>query len=254
MCGVIWLRCRLGSERDVAGVRRPTQSSTFLVAEIQVEGAGDAEEEDEEPDEEDAGGDYGFGFYAGGDVGGDFGDGGGDFVGFFGAGGGEKGILSGVVVVVVTEAGGGAEGEGVVSDEGEVDVSVVGDPGEAFLDAGDFEADEAFEDAGYRVVEDGAAEGLVEDADGVVDEFVEGGVDGARGGVDPAEDVVVDVVVESRDGFVGAVGPGFGGVVELVDDEVGELTDVGGEGGDFFLYRFEEDVLAEAGEETGDAE
>lgn len=85
------------------------------------------------------------------------------------------------------EGSGGAEGEGVVIEGWEVDVGVRGDPVETFLDAGDFETDEAVEDSCDGIVEDGAAEGVIEDGHGLVDESVQGVVDGAGGGVDPTE-------------------------------------------------------------------
>jgi len=132
-------------------------------------------------------------------------------------------------------------------------VGVVADPGEALLDAGDFETDQAFEDSGDGFVEDCSAKGLVERTDGFVDEDVEGVVDGTSGDVDPAEDVVVDFVVDAHDGGVGAVGPGLGGVVELVDHHVGELSDLVGQRGNLVNDCFQEEVLAKAGEEAGDA-
>lgn len=223
------------------------------MVEAKPEGASDAEENDDEPDEEDASGDDGFGFEGVRNVDDDFRDGVCDFILCFVARGSEEALCA-AGAVFICQTGGSAEGEGVVVEEWEIDVGVVVDPGEAFLDRSNLEADEAFEDAGDRVVEDGAAESLIELADGLFNEGVEGVVDGACGGIDPAEDVMVDVVVEVRDGGVGAVSPGFGGVVKFGDDQVGEISDVVGEGGDFLLDGLQEDVLAEAGEEAGYAE
>ena len=170
-----------------------------------------------------------------GDVVGDAGDGVGDLVRCLVARIAEESGGLAAVVVGRSEGGGAGEGEGVVVEEGEVDMGVVRDPGETLLDAGDFEADEAVENFFDGVVEDGAAEGDVERFGHLVGEHVESGVEGSGGGVDPAEDVVVDVLVRGQDHLVRARRPGFGGVIELLHDLSGKVPDLMSKSRDFFL-------------------
>lgn len=61
---------------------------------------------------------------------------------------------------------------------------------------------------------------------------------------------MVDLVVGVEDGSVRGVGPGSRGVVQGVNDFAGEISDLVGERGDFFLDGTEENVLAEAGKQT----
>ena len=243
-----------GLELDVAGVGGPALGAGLVALGGEEEGAGEAEEDDEQPEGEEGGGDEGLGADGVGEVGRDGGDGVGDGVRGRGAGVGEEGVGAVGGGGVARNGGRGAEGEGVVGEEGEVDVRVVGDPVEPFLDAGDLEPDEAVEDLGDGAVQDGAAEGGVEGVGYAVDEDVERVVEGARRGVDPAEDVLVDVVVRGDDGVVDAVGPVVGGVFERGDHFVGKAVDFVDERRHFLLDDSEEDVLAETGEEAGDGE
>ena len=242
-----------GLELDVAGVGGPAFGAGLVALSGEEEGAEEAEEDEEQPGAEQGGGDEGLGADGVGEVGGDGGDGVGDGVGGGGAGAGEEGVGAvGGGGGVAGDAGGGAEGEGVVGEEGEVDVRVVGDPVQAFLDAGDLEPDQAVEDLGDGPVQDGAAEGGVEGVGDAVDEDVEGVVEGAGRGVDPAEDVLVGVDHRGDDAVVDAVGPAVGGFFERGDHLIGEAVDLVDESRHFLLDGFEEDVLAETGEQARD--
>lgn len=214
--------------------------------------AEDADQGVDDPDEEDDRGYDGFGANALLDLIGDAEDDLGDLVGGLVVGVGEEAI--GGVGGAVGDAVCGAAREGVVGEEGEVDVGVVVDPGQGLLHGLDLEPDEAVVDLLDGPAEDGVAEGVVEHAGGLLDEGVERVVDGGGAGVDPAEDVLVQVGVGVGDGAVGVGGPFRRGVLQLVDDFAGELAHLGGEFGDSALHRLEEDILAEAREEAGEGE
>ena len=209
----------------------------------------EAEEDDGDVAEEHAGGDEGLDADAGDQLVDELHDGGGDLVRGARAGVGEEGVAVGVGAAVVgRECLAGALREGVVGEEREVDVRVVVRPGQALLDLGHLEPDEAVEDAHHGLRENSAVKGLVQHVGGVVDEGVERVVDGHGRGVDPPENLLVHVVVDAHDLGVGAVRPGGRRVVELVNHHVGELGDLAGQGGNFPLDGLQENVLAKARE------
>lgn len=205
----------------IARVRSPADRTALFLSETYVQCAQDAKKEDNDPNEDHARGDDGFGpdaivqmirhfrHYI-------F-----DFVRRLAAGRSEEVLRR----ARVGDANRRAKREGVIGDGGEVDVRVIGDPVEALLETGDFEPDQTFEDARHGTIEDRAAKSAIEHVCRIVDEHVEGIVDGAGGGIDPAKDLVVDVVVDVHDRIIRAVGPRFRGVFQFADDQIGKVTD-----------------------------
>lgn len=98
----------------------------------------------------------------------------------------------------------GSKRESVVLHARELYMGVVLDPGQAFLESGNLQPDQAVEDVFDGVVENGATKGAVQGGAHLVDEFVEGAVDGACCSIDPAKNVVVDLVIELVDCAVNA--------------------------------------------------